>query len=67
MEWHIVALGRCYHHRTPFGRRQSRLLWRTQVMPCTHAYLMSRAGALEVWNVAKRSCPITPQNKQSPQ
>jgi len=58
LEWDVVAVGTCYHHRTPFGRRVLPHVWLTQVMPCAHAYLLSRKGASALLRTLPLEMPI---------
>lgn len=58
LSWGIIAVGRCYHHRTPFGQRARPHLWLTQIMPCAHAYLLSRSGAAAILATLPLQLPI---------
>lgn len=57
-DWDVIAVGTCYHHRTPFGERVLPHLWLTQIMPCAHAYLLSQKGARAVLATLPLQMPI---------
>eukprot|EP00927_Polykrikos_kofoidii_P040537 TRINITY_DN34633_c0_g1_i1.p1 TRINITY_DN34633_c0_g1~~TRINITY_DN34633_c0_g1_i1.p1 ORF type:complete len:586 (+),score=73.97 TRINITY_DN34633_c0_g1_i1:38-1795(+) len=58
LDWDIIAVGTCYHHRTPFGRQVLPHIWMTQIMPCAHAYLLSQKGARAFLRTLPLQLPI---------
>jgi len=58
LDWDVIAIGTCYHHRTPFGRQVAPHVWMTQIMPCAHAYLLSRRGATSLLRTLPLQLPI---------
>jgi len=58
LSWDVVAIGTCYHHRTPFGRHVLPHLWLAQTMPCAHAYLLSPRGARAILRTLPLELPI---------